>query len=70
MYHLVMVVGSLQGWEAPFFAYHVLWPQGLSGPFEWFSALIGMAAFIALFRYQLGIIPVIAGCGGLGLVYS
>lgn len=55
---------------AVFFAYHVLWPQGLSGPFEWFSALIGMAAFIALFRYQLGIIPVIAGCGGLGLVYS
>ena len=37
---------------AVFFAYHVLWPQGFEGPFEWLSALIGLAAFIALFRYK------------------
>ncbi len=64
---------------AVFFAYHVLWPQGFTGPFtlralfagfEWFSALIGMAAFVALFRYKLGIIPVILACGGAGLVYT
>jgi chromate transporter len=55
---------------ALFFAYHVLWPQGFAGPFEGFSALIGITAFIALFRYKIGIIPVIAACGALGLVYT
>ncbi len=64
---------------AVFFAYHVLWPQGIVQPFtlqtlfsgfEWFTALIGIAAFIALFRFKLGIIPVIAACGLLGLAYT
>jgi len=52
---------------AVFFAYHVLWPQGFSGAFEWFSAVIGIAAFIALTRFHAGIIPVIAACGAAGL---
>lgn len=55
---------------ALFFAYHVLWPQGLAGRFEGFSALLGSAAFLALFHYRLGIIPVMAGCAAAGLVYS
>jgi len=55
---------------AVFFAYHVLWPQGCHGTFEWPSALIGIVAALALFRYQVGIIPVIGACGGLGLIYS
>jgi chromate transporter len=55
---------------AVFFAYHVLWPQGFDGNFEWFSALIGIAAFIALFRYKAGIVTVIAACAIAGLVYS
>lgn len=55
---------------AVFFAYHVLWPQGFDGNFEWFSALIGVAAFIALFRYKAGIVTVIAACAIAGLVYS
>jgi len=54
---------------AVFFAYHVLWPQGFEGRFEWFSALIGLGAFLALWRFKLGIIPVIVGCGVVGLVY-
>ncbi len=53
---------------AVFFAYHVLWPQDFSGAFEWQAALIGIAAFTALWRYKIGIIPVIAACGALGLV--
>jgi chromate transporter len=52
---------------AVFFAYHVLWPQGMAGAFEWISAAIGLAAFIALFRYKVGVIPVIATCAVLGL---
>lgn len=55
---------------ATFFAYHVLWPQGFGAPFEWFSALIGAAAFVALFRYKAGIVQVIGACAALGLVYS
>jgi chromate transporter len=55
---------------AVFFAYHVLWPQGFEGSFEWFSALIGAAAFIALFRYKAGIVTVIGVCALLGFVYT
>jgi chromate transporter len=52
---------------AVFFAYHVLWPEGRSGPFDWVSAVIGVGAFVALFRFKAGIIPVIAACAALGL---
>ena len=55
---------------ATFFAYHVLWPQGFDSPFEWFSALIGVVAFIALFKYKAGIVSVIGACAALGLGYS
>lgn len=53
---------------AVFFAYHVLWPQGLGGVFDWASALIGVAAGVALFRFKRGVIPVIAGSAVAGLV--
>jgi len=53
---------------AVFFAYHVLWPAGFAGRFEWFLALLGLAAWIALWRYKAGVIPVILACGALGLV--
>jgi chromate transporter len=55
---------------AIFFAYHVLWPTGFGGPFDGYSALIGLTAFVALFRYRLGIIPVIGVCGAMGLSYT
>ncbi|MBI3777839.1 MAG: chromate efflux transporter [Gammaproteobacteria bacterium] len=64
---------------AVFFAYHVLWPQGIVQPFsvqalfsgfEWFSALIGVVAFITLWRFKIGIIPVILACGAAGLAYT
>ena len=55
---------------AVFFAYHVLWPEGFDGKFEWISLLIGTLAFIALFRYKLGIVSVIGACAVTGLVYS
>ena len=54
---------------AVFFAWHVFWPEGLSGRFEWFSLVVGLAAVIALWRYNRGMIPVILGCGVTGLVY-
>ena len=53
---------------AVFFAYHVLWPQGFDRGFEWLAAIIGIAAFIALWRYKIGVIPVIIACGAAGFV--
>jgi chromate transporter len=52
---------------AAFFGYHVLWPLGFGGPFEWRAAAIGLLAMLALFRFKAGIIPVIAATGLLGL---
>ncbi len=60
---------------AVFFAWHVLWPDAsdadpFSGPFEWFSLLITLAAFVALWRYKVGIIPVIGASALAGLAWS
>src|SRR5688572_15601877 len=52
---------------AVFFAYHVLWPDGFTARFDWFSALLGAAALAALFRFKAGVIPVIAACAVVGL---
>ena len=53
---------------ALFFAYHVLWPQGFEGRFEWLAALVGALAFVALLRYKVGVIPVIGACALAGLL--
>jgi len=53
---------------AVFFAYHVLWPAGLEGKFDFASAVIGVAAAVALFRYKIGVIPVILACAAAGLL--
>ena len=60
---------------AVFFAWHVLWPEATAaepfvGRFEWFSLLITVGAFVALWRYKVGVISVIAACAAAGLVYS
>ncbi len=55
---------------ALFFGYHVLWPTGFSGQFDWLSAVIALGAGIALFRYKTGVIKVIAVCALLGLAKS
>ena len=53
---------------ALFFGYHVLWSQGFAGTFDWPSALIAVAAAVALFRYRLNVIHVIGACALVGLV--
>ena len=55
---------------AVFFAYHVLWTKGLNGPFDWLSAIIGIGAGIALFRYKVGVMQLIGACAAIGLIYS
>ena len=55
---------------AVFFAYHVLWPLGFEATFEWFALVIGLAAFIAMFKYNVSIIAIIGACAGIGFFYS
>ena len=52
---------------ALFFAYHVLWPKGFKGPFDFISAAITVAALIALFRFKIGVIPLLGACAIAGL---
>ena len=55
---------------ALFFAYHVLWPQGFGSAFQWFSALMGVVAFSALFKWDVGIVKVIVLSAAVGLAYT
>ena len=55
---------------AAFFAYHVLWPGGLDGPFDWISAAIGLAALAALIRFKAGVMPVIGACALAGFAVT
>jgi chromate transporter len=52
---------------ALFFGYHVLWPQGFAGSFDWPSALIALGAAVALLRFKRGVIQVLLGCALVGL---
>jgi chromate transporter len=57
---------------ALFFAYHVWWPKGFgsgfAGGIDWISALITLAAAVALFKFKVGVIKLIAMCAVAGLV--
>lgn len=55
---------------AVFFAGNILWPAGWSGGFEWIPALIGIAAFVAIWRFKAGIITVISACAAAGLLLT
>jgi chromate transporter len=52
---------------ALFFGYHVLWPQGFSGAFDWLSAVLALTAAVALFKYKRNVIHVIAVSGLMGV---
>jgi chromate transporter len=63
---VVGVIASL----ALFFGWHVFWPRGLDGPFDWTAVLIGAAAAFALFRLRRGVIPVVLACGAAALLLA
>lgn len=50
-----------------FFGYHVLWPMGFNGAFDWPSAVITALAAIALFRFKRGVIEVLFTCALAGI---
>ncbi|NUZ04814.1 chromate efflux transporter [Schlegelella koreensis] len=53
---------------ALFFAGHVLWPQGLAGPIDLGAAAIALGAAIALFRFGVGVLPLLAACAAAGVL--
>lgn len=53
---------------ALFFSYHVLWPNGFEHTFNYEAALITLAAMIALFKFQLNVLYVIAASALCGLI--
>ncbi len=55
---------------ALFFAWHVLWPQGFGGAFEWPAAVLAVLAAVALLYWKRGVIEVLAACAGCGLLLS
>ncbi len=60
---------------ALFFAWHVLWPRAsmqaaFAGGFEWFPAIVAVAAFIALWKFKQDILRVLAVCAVLGVIHS
>ena len=57
---------------ALFFGHHTLWPQGLSGTIDVPSAIIAVAAAVALLKFKLNVIHLIGVCGliGIGLQYG
>lgn len=55
---------------ALFFAYHVLWPKGFGGHFDAVSAVIASAAAVALFRFKVGVLPLLGGCAVVGLLVT
>ena len=61
---IVGVVLNLAVW----FALHVFFPA--TGTMDWFAILLCIAAFVAMTRYKVDIIPVVIGAGILGLVYK
>jgi chromate transporter len=63
---VVGVIASL----AVFFLVHIAWHPGRAGAaaLDWVSLLLAAVAAIALLRFKLGVIPVIAGCALAGLL--
>src|SRR5436190_8138524 len=54
---------------ALFFAWHVFWPTGAGGRFDAVAAAIGLLAAALLFRFKVGVMPVLGICAVLGLAW-
>ena len=54
---------------ALFFAYHVLWPQGMDGRFEWLSAALTLACAFALLRLKWSVLKVLGASAVVGLLF-
>jgi chromate transporter len=55
---------------AVFFAYHVWWPSGFSGQFDWIAASISALTLIALFGFKRSIMQVLGAAALMGACLS
>jgi chromate transporter len=55
---------------ALFFARHVFWPGGFGQPFDFVAAAIALGAALALFRFKVGVLPLLAVSAALGLIWT
>jgi chromate transporter len=55
---------------ALFFAYHVLWPAGFDGRFDIASAVITAVAALALFRFKVGVMPLLGASALAGVLLT
>jgi chromate transporter len=61
---VVGVILNLAVW----FGLHVIFPS--HGVIDWFAIVLCAAAFVAMLRYKIDIIPVVLASGLLGLIYT
>jgi chromate transporter len=61
---IVGVILNLAVW----FALRVFFPS--AGAIDWFAIVLCLAAFVAMLRYKIDIIPVVLGSGLIGLIYK
>ena len=60
---------------AVFFAWHVFWTHGSAtapfvGGFQWFDALLALAAWLALWKGRASIMTVVLACAAIGLAHN
>jgi chromate transporter len=55
---------------ALFFAWHLLWPAGWDGGLDGPSAVLALAAALALWRFKRSVMEVIAVCAAVGLCWQ
>jgi chromate transporter len=61
---VVGVVLNLAVW----FGLHVFFSK--TGVVDWFAVVVSVAAFVAMQRWKVGVIPIVAASGALGLAWS
>lgn len=60
---------------AVFFAWHSFWPRAtaaepFAGTFDWLPLVVALASFLAMWKYKVDIMKVIAACAAVGLAYT
>jgi chromate transport protein ChrA len=50
------------------FGLHVIFPS--ANVVDWFAVVLGLAAFVAMIKWKVDIIPVVIGAGLLGLIFK
>ncbi len=61
---VVGVIMNLAIW----FSWHSLFP--VAGGFDYFSAVVALAAWLAMERFKVGVIPTLAACAVLGMFWN